>query len=145
MDTGNPQTYLYTNWDVLRRWSFPYFPKATEDHNNIWFDGVKPNLSSGARIDPPTALGSNIQIGENSVIGSQSVIGNNSVIMASVLWNDVIIGNNVKIDDSIICNNVIIPDDSILSSGTVIAPNIQYKKPLVTLEGEVIVERKIED
>jgi NDP-sugar pyrophosphorylase family protein len=62
--------------------------------------------------------------------------------MASVLWNDVIKGNNVKIDNSIICNNVIIPDDSILSPGTVIAPNIQYKKPLVTLEREVIYEKK---
>lgn len=150
MDAGNPQTYLYTNWDVLRRWSFPYFPKATEDHNNIWFDGVKPNSSPGVRIDPPSAIGSNVQIADNTIVGSRSVIGNNavigqnSVIMASVLWNDVKIGSNVKIEDSIICNNVFIPDSSILSSGTVIGPDIHFEKPLVTLEREIFHKTKEE-
>jgi NDP-sugar pyrophosphorylase family protein len=146
IDAGNPQTYLYTNWDVLRRWSYPYFPKATWEENNIWFDGSKPVLNSGSRIKGPAAIGSDVQINENvyinplSVIGNNVIIGKNSVIYASIIWSDVVIGANVKINSSIICNNAIIPSNSKLAPGTVIGPNTRFDTPIITSENEIVKE-----
>lgn len=149
IDAGNPQTYLYTNWDVLRRWAFPYFPKATWEENNIWFDGPKPVFNSSSGIKGPAAIGSNVQISENvqinprSVIGNNVSIGKNSVINGSIIWNNVTIGINARIDSSIICNNVTIPDNSKLASGTVIGPNNRFNTPIMTSENQIIEQNSI--
>ncbi|MFX0170918.1 MAG: sugar phosphate nucleotidyltransferase [Candidatus Hodarchaeota archaeon] len=144
MDAGNPQTYLYTNWDVLRRWSFPYFPKATWEENSIWWDGLRPEIPLTVRIIAPTAMGSNISLGNNTTIGplvaiGENVnIGENTIIQSSVVWDNVKIGRNVSIKESIICNDVSIPDDSKLTSGTVIAPHTHFKTALFTKKGQIV-------
>ncbi|UCG04068.1 MAG: NDP-sugar synthase [Candidatus Heimdallarchaeota archaeon] len=144
MDAGNPQTYLYTNWDVLRRWAFPYFPKAAFEENSIWWSDPKVELAPGARIEPPAAIGSAVEVNKGTIIGSQTVlgdeviIGENTSINSSVVWDHVKIGNNVNIKESVICNDVVIPSNSKLAPGTVIGPNIQAKKPLMTTKGQII-------
>jgi NDP-sugar pyrophosphorylase family protein len=144
MDAGNPQTYLYTNWDVLRRWSYPYFPKAIWEENGIWWGSSKPEIPSGARIIAPTVMGSKIQLGNNTTIGPLTVIGNNvnigdnTTINSSVVWNNVEIGRNVNIKKCILCNNVIIPDNSQLASGTVIAPYTHAKTALSTVKDQIV-------
>ncbi|NHJ01393.1 MAG: NDP-sugar synthase [Candidatus Heimdallarchaeota archaeon] len=144
MDAGNPQTYLYTNRDVLRRWSFPYFPKATWEENGIWWNGGKPQVPSSSQIHPPAAIGQSLVIGNSAIISGLSVIGDNvnigdnTSINGSVIWNDVEIGKNVSIDDTIICNNVLIPDNSILATGTVIGPNLKFQKELITETNQIL-------
>jgi NDP-sugar pyrophosphorylase family protein len=138
MDCGTPRTYLYTNWDVLRRWSFPYFPRATSEENNIWINHNYPKLPSDSFIEPPAALGNEITIGKNtkvkghSVIGDSVTIGDNCEIEASVIWDDVIIEDNVKMKNTIICNGVFIPASSKLSEGTVIGPNFTSDKSIMS-------------
>ena len=146
IDAGNPQTYLYTNWDVLRRWSFPYFPKATCEENDIWFDCDKPITNLEAKINGPAVIGTNVQIEENvhinpkTAIGDNVTIGKNTIINASIIWNNVSIGSNVKCNESIICNNVIVPKNSILASGTVLGPNVRSDTPIITSKKEIIRE-----
>lgn len=146
IDAGNPQTYLYTNWDVLRRWSFPYFPKATCEENDIWFDCDKPIINLETKINGPAVIGTNVQTEENvhinpkTAIGDNVTIGKNTIINASIIWNNVSIGSNVKCNESIICNNVIVPNNSILASGTVLGPNVRSDTPIITSKKEIIRE-----
>ncbi len=138
MDAGNPQTYLYTNWDVLRRWAFPYFPRATSEENNVWINHKYPSLPSGTVIEPPAALGDEITLGSNttirghSVIGDRVSIGNNCEIEASVIWDDVVIEENVKMKNTVVCNGVLIPAGSQLSEGTVIGPNFTTDEIIIS-------------
>ncbi|MFX1506360.1 MAG: sugar phosphate nucleotidyltransferase [Promethearchaeota archaeon] len=149
MDAGNPQTYLYTNWDVLRRWAFPYFPKASFEENSVWWNDPKVEIVSGVRIEPPAAIGSAVRVEKGSVIGPLTVIGNdviigeNTSIYSSVVWDHVKIGSNVNIKESVICNDVIIPNNSKLASGTVIGPNTRAEMPLITTKNQVIKENTI--
>ncbi len=149
MDAGNPQTYLYTNWDVLRRWAFPYFPKATFEENSIWWSDPKVEIVSGARIEPPAAIGSAVKLSKSTVIGPQTVlgdeviIGENTTIHSSVIWDHVEIGSNVNIKESVICNNVIIPNNSKLVPGTVVGPYTRAEKPLITTKDQIIKENTI--
>ena len=149
MDAGNPQTYLYTNWDVLRRWAFPYFPKATWEEKDIWLSEPKVKIASGTRLDPPVAIGSNVKLGMGTIVGPQTVLGNevivgeNTRIHSSVVWHHVEIGNNVNIKEAVICNNVIIPNGSKLAPGTVIGSNTHAKAPLTTVKGQIIKENSI--
>ncbi|MHA2224970.1 MAG: sugar phosphate nucleotidyltransferase [Candidatus Hodarchaeales archaeon] len=146
MDVGNPQTYLYTNWDVLRRWVFPYFPKASWEENSIWWNEPKLDIESSIQIKAPVAIGSSVQFGTNSTVGPNTVIGNevnigdNTEILSSVVWDNVKIGNNVNVRQSIICDNTFISDGSILAPGTVIGPNTSIKTPVKTEKGQIIKE-----
>jgi NDP-sugar pyrophosphorylase family protein len=142
MDAGNPETYLYTNWDVLRRWAFPYFPRATAENNSIWQNGEYPSLGAESNIGAPAALGEAISIGNNSIIKGQSSIGNKvkigdkCTIESSVIWDNVVIGNNVSMKNTIICNDVSIPSDSQLQEGTVVGPNYSSTTPIITQKGQ---------
>ncbi|UCE13340.1 MAG: NDP-sugar synthase [Candidatus Heimdallarchaeota archaeon] len=147
MDAGNPETYLYTNWDVLRRWAFPYFPRATSEENNIWINDAKPSLPSGSYVEPPAALGADIDIGHDTVVKSHSVvgdrvaIGNNCIIDASIIWDDVFIGDNVIMKNSIVCNDVQIETNSQLKEGTVVGPYFSSEEAIVTQKGEKLFKK----
>lgn len=149
MDAGNPQTYLYTNWDVLRRWAFPYFPKATFEENSVWWRDPKVEIGLGTRIEPPAAIGLAVKLSKGSIIGPQTVlgddviIGENTTIHSSVVWDHVEIGNNVNIKESVICNNVVIPNNSKLAPGTVVGSNIRAEKPLITIKDQIIKENTV--
>ncbi len=147
MDAGNPQTYLYTNWDVLRRWAFPYFPRATSESNNVWINENSPSLPSGSSIEPPVALGTSINIGNDtrvkslSVIGDRVSIGDNCSIEGSIIWNDVTIGDNVIMENTIVCNDVNVPTGSLLRDETVIGPHFNTKKEIKTQKGDILVNK----
>ena len=147
MDAGNPQTYLYTNWDVLRRWAFPYFPRATSEENNIWINVNSPSLPSGSYIEPPAAIGNDVTIGNNTKIKSHTTIGNrvtigdNCEVQASVIWDDVTIENNVKIKNSILCNGVHIASGSHLNEGTVIGPLFTSSEAIITEKDQIFVKK----
>ncbi|MHA1214364.1 MAG: sugar phosphate nucleotidyltransferase [Candidatus Hodarchaeales archaeon] len=144
MDAGNPETYLYTNWDVLRRWAYPYLPQAKGEENNIWWLEPKFNLAKGAKLISPLAIGMNVSIGSGSIIDTRCVLGNNVIVgkncslKTSVIWDNVQIGDDVEIKNTIVCNNVIIPSKSNLASGTVIAPNYEIKEPIKTRKGQIL-------
>ncbi|MHA2054518.1 MAG: sugar phosphate nucleotidyltransferase [Candidatus Hodarchaeales archaeon] len=148
MDVGNPETYLYTNWDVLRRWAFPYFPRASREENNIWYTGNDPKIASGSRIDPPSAIGSDTDIGTNtsiksrSVIGNRVSIGNNCTIEASIIWDDVVIQDNVSLKKTIVCNGSHIASGSQLLEGTVIGPKFRSETALNSSLNEIIVSKR---
>jgi len=126
IDAGNPQTYLYTNWDVLRRWSFPYFPKATCEENDIWFDCDKPIINLEAKINGPAVIGKNVQVEENvhinpkTAIGDNVTIGKNSIVVNSVLWDDAQVGENCQVQrclvdyHAVVRNNSTVEEESIL-------------------------------
>ena len=146
MDAGNPQTYLYTNWDVLRRWAFPYFPRATSEENNIWINQSYPSLPGGSVVDQPVAFGNEITIGNNtrikshSVIGDRVIVGDNCEIDASVIWDDVIIEDNVKMKNTVICNGVVIATGSRLNEGTVIGPDFISKEAIISEKDQTFVK-----
>lgn len=145
MDAGNPQTYLYTNWDVLRRWSYPYYPQGHDDEN-IWWVGYDHKIGKNSTIYSPAAIGENLELGneskilQNSVIGNNNTIGDNSIIDHSVTWDDVKIGDNVQLNQAIICNNVEIADNVTLGSGTVVGSNSKILKPYKSSIDEIIKE-----
>ncbi len=147
MDAGNPQTYLYTNWDVLRRWAFPYFPRATSEENNIWINDNSPSLPAGSYIEPPAAIGNEVTIGNNTkikphtTIGNRVTIGDNCEVQASVIWDDVTIENNVKIKNSILCNGVHIASGSHLNEGTVIGPLFTSSEAIITEKDQIFVKK----
>ncbi len=38
MDIGNPKTYLWANWDILREYGWPIQPDGTDEkHEKRWF------------------------------------------------------------------------------------------------------------
>jgi NDP-sugar pyrophosphorylase family protein len=148
MDAGNPQTYLFANWDVLRRWAFPHFPKAIAEDNGLWYEGPRPSLPASVHIQKPVVLGEDLELGENITIGALTVVGDrvhigkDTTINSSVIWKDATIGQKTTINESIICNNARIPDGSNLAPGTVIAPGVQLTEPVFTQIGEIIKKPK---
>ncbi len=129
LDIGNPQTYLWSNWDMLRLYGWPITPYGQRQGNaHIWYlDDEKPSnlLKHGDQV----AFGKNNEFGEKVIvkeltsIGSNCKIGANTYIDRSVIWDNVQIGENCKIEQAIIANDCVIGDNCILQSDTVIGPN----------------------
>jgi len=133
MDIGNPKTYLWSNWDILREYGWPILPKGIDSKNQkIWWQEV-PITPPSTQIKAPCCLGKNIYFGDKVIINSLSVIGdnvkigNNTIISQSVIWNDVEIGENCVISESIVSNNCKIGNNVIIRSETVLGPNVIVK------------------
>ena len=64
MDAGNSTTYLWANWDLLRKYAWPILPNGVE-YDGIYVMGV---IDSGQNIviDKPTCFGELVQL-ENRV------------------------------------------------------------------------------
>ncbi|MFQ5980331.1 MAG: sugar phosphate nucleotidyltransferase [Candidatus Heimdallarchaeota archaeon] len=109
MDCGDIQAYLWANYDLLRRWAWPFLPKGNE-RDGKWTRNIE--IGVNATIESETAIGSNTTIGENvritsgSVIGENCHIGNNSRVDRSVIWDNVIVGENVQLTDCVVCDGV---------------------------------------
>jgi len=146
MDAGNPLTYLYTNWDVLRRWAFPYLPKCSYEDKGIWWTDPRGLIGSGIDFKPPLVIGRNVNIGSetklggNSAIGDDVNIGEKSIIKSSILWENVNIEEKTIMEETIICNDVTIPANSELAAGTVIGPNCHFKTAIKTNRGQIITK-----
>ncbi|MFX1503984.1 MAG: sugar phosphate nucleotidyltransferase, partial [Promethearchaeota archaeon] len=96
MDAGNSTTYLWANWDMLRKYVWPILPNGVE-YDGIYIMGI---ISSGQniRIDKPTCFGeyvkleNRVKIKELTSIGHNVTIGEDTVIEKSVIWDEIKIG-----------------------------------------------------
>lgn len=126
MDAGNSTTYLWANWDLLRKYAWPILPNGVE-YDGVYIMGI---INSGANIviEKPTCFGEFVQlenrvkIKELSSIGHNVTIGEDTIIEKSVIWDEVKIGAGCIIKESIICNNCQIGDNVVLERAN-IAPN----------------------
>jgi len=126
MDCGNPQTYMYANWDLLRKYAWPITPNGKE-YDGVFVMGVI-NSGENVVIDKPSCFGEyvelhdHVRIMELTTIGNHVEIGKQSEIEKSVIWDNVLIGNGCKINNSIICNDCTIEDNVVLNN-SIIAPH----------------------
>lgn len=126
MDAGNATTYLWANWDLLRKYAWPILPNGF-DYDGVYVMGI---ISSGQNItiDKPACFGecvkleNRVKIKELTSIGHQVTIGEDTVIEKSVIWDEIKIGAGCIITESIICNNCEIGDNVILEKA-IIPPN----------------------
>ncbi|MFX1388867.1 MAG: sugar phosphate nucleotidyltransferase [Promethearchaeota archaeon] len=126
MDAGNATTYLWANWDLLRKYAWPILPNGVE-YDGVYVMGII-NSGQNITIEKPTCFGeyvklaNRVKIKELTTIGSNVSIGEDTVIEKSVIWDEIKIGSGCIIKESIICNNCEIGDNVILEKAT-IAPN----------------------
>ena len=126
MDAGNSTTYLWLNWDLLRKFAWPILPSGVE-YDGVFVMGII-NSGQNITIEKPTCFGEFVQL-ENRVkikeltsIGQHVTIGEDTIIGKSVLWDDIKIGAGCIIKESIICNNCEIGENVVLERA-IIAPN----------------------
>ncbi|UCD02034.1 MAG: NDP-sugar synthase [Promethearchaeota archaeon] len=126
MDAGNSTTYLWVNWDLLRKYAWPILPNGV-DYDGIYVMGII-NSGQNITIEKPTCFGECVKL-ENRVkikdltsIGHQVTIGEDTIIEKSVIWDEIIIGAGCIITESIICNNCEIGDNVVLERA-IVAPN----------------------
>ncbi len=112
MDCGDIQAYLWANYDLLRRWAWPFLPKGEVDYGGKWMGevkiGEKTNIEVETAIDNGTTIGNNCYITAGSVVGENCNIGDNCVIDRSVLWENITIEDNVNLRECVICDGAII-------------------------------------
>ncbi len=143
MDAGNPKSYLWANWDVLRKWAWPLKPYGSEE-NGIWI-GKNVIMEKGVQLKRPAAMADNVSIGKNSVIGPLTVIGsnvkigNNVKVQESIILDDTKISDNSIISKSIICNGVVI-NERVKVMNSVIDSGLRLKKETIISENSVIEE-----
>jgi len=126
LDCGNPETYMWANWDLLRKYAWPITPNG-EDYDGVYVMGI---IDSGKDviIKKPTCFGDRVELNnkvkikELSSIGSDVTIGEDVIIEKSVIWDNVKIGHGSYINESIICNNCEVGNNVILDRA-IIAPN----------------------
>jgi len=126
MDAGNSTTYLWLNWDLLRKHSWPILPNGVE-YDGVYVMGVI-NAGQNIIIDKPACFGEFVQlenrvkIKELSSIGQNVIIGEDTMIEKSVIWDNIKIGAGCIITESIICNDCEIGDNVVLER-SIVAPN----------------------
>jgi NDP-sugar pyrophosphorylase family protein len=126
MDAGNSTTYLWSNWDLLRKYAWPILPNGVE-YDGIYVMGVI-NSGQNIMIEKPACFGELVQlenrakIKELSSIGQNVIIGEDTMIEKSVLWDNIKIGAGCIITESIICNDCEIGDNVVLEKA-IVAPN----------------------
>ncbi|MHA1819269.1 MAG: sugar phosphate nucleotidyltransferase [Promethearchaeota archaeon] len=151
MDIGNPKTYLWANWDILREYGWPILPNGKDELNKkIWWQ-EQPIVPPTSKIHDRVCLGKNIYFGENveidslSVIGNNVKIGNNSFISQSVIWDNVKIGENCRIVDAVIANNCEIGDNCEIRTEAVVGPNVKVDEGVlldsVTIPADKVVKK----
>jgi NDP-sugar pyrophosphorylase family protein len=126
LDCGNAQTYLWANWDLLRKYSWPITPNG-EEYDGIYVMGII-NSGQHVSIEKPTCFGENVDLFNRvrikplTSIGNHVKIGEDTIIEKSVIWDDVNIGAGCHIDGSIVCNNCEIGENVVLHNA-IVAPN----------------------
>ncbi|MFX1452159.1 MAG: sugar phosphate nucleotidyltransferase [Promethearchaeota archaeon] len=130
MDAGNPIYYKYTNWDLLRKWSWPIVPVGEEKEPYKWFENIDTiEFGENIAIDPHVAIGKGCKIRKGAVletltsIGRNVEIGEGTHIRESVIWDNVKIGKECLIKNSVICDNVEIGNKVTILENTIIPTN----------------------
>jgi mannose-1-phosphate guanylyltransferase/phosphomannomutase len=134
MDAGNPLYYKYTNWDLLRKWSWPIVPVGEEKDPYKWFENID-TIEFGEKIaiDPHVAIGERCKIKNGAVIETLTSIGRNveigegTHIRESIIWDNVKIGNECLIKNSIICDNVEIGSKVTIFENTIVPSNCKIR------------------
>ncbi|MFO8017333.1 MAG: NDP-sugar synthase [Promethearchaeia archaeon] len=118
LDCGNPQTYMWANWDLLRKYAWPITPNGKE-YDGVFVMGI---IESGKEvvIEKPTCFAENVNLGDKveikelTSIGNHVRIGEETKIEKSVIWDNVNIGAGCEIEETIICNDCTIGDNVVL-------------------------------
>ena len=139
-DCGRPEQLLWTNWDVLKRWNWPYLAKGKED-NGSWY-GEDRHIGNDVKILSPIALGDHVEINQGTLIQVTSVgdnckIGTDCIVTNSIIWENSEIGNNVKINRAIISDNVKIGDNCIIEEDVIVASGMSVPAHTHLKKGEV--------
>lgn len=146
LDCGNPQTYIWANWDLLRKYSWPITPNGQE-YDGIFVMGI---IDSGQdiKIEKPTCFGqyvrleNYVKIKELTSIGNHVLIGEDTVIEKSIVWDNVKIGRGCHITESIICNDCELGDNVVLNKAIIapfckISENSQVKDKMFELGQQI--------
>lgn len=126
MDMGNFQTYMWANWDLLRKYAWPITPNG-EEYDGIYVMGII-DTGTNVLIEKPTCFGEFVKLGNNvkvkdlSVLGNHVKLGEDTTIDKSILWDEISIGAGCNITESIICNNCEIGNNVILER-VIVPPN----------------------
>lgn len=118
LDCGNSQTYMWANWDLLRKYAWPITPGGQE-YDGIWVMGII-NSGKDVIIEKPSCFGefvkleNNVSINELTSIGNNVIIGEDTKIERSVIWENAKIGAGCRITDSIVCNDCEVGDNVVL-------------------------------
>ena len=144
LDVGNPLSYLWSNWDMLRLYGWPVSPmgKRQNKQTHVWYlnnEQPSSNVQHGDHVALGTGntYGNNMHIKELVSIGSNCQFANNVYVDRSVIWDNCKIGNGVKIEQAVIANNCVIGDHCIIQSETIIGPNCTIS-PNTKLDSQVI-------
>jgi mannose-1-phosphate guanylyltransferase/phosphomannomutase len=146
MDCGNPQTYKWANWDLLRKYAWPITPNGKE-YDGVFVMGVI-NSGENVIIDKPSCFGeyvelhNDVKIRELSTIGNHVEIGNKSIIEKSVIWDQVEIGKKCNINNSIICNDCTIGDNVTLTN-SIVAPHCEVSSNTILEDETLDLEEEI--
>jgi NDP-sugar pyrophosphorylase family protein len=126
LDCGNAQTYIWANWDLLRKYSWPITPNGDE-YDGIFVMGII-NSGQNVIIEKPSCFGENVELGNRvkiknlTSIGSNVKIGEDVVIEKSIIWDNVVIGPGCNINESVVCNDCSIGENVVLRNA-IIGPN----------------------
>jgi len=152
MDVGNPRTYLWANWDVLREYGWPILPEGSDSDNNKKWVIEEPILPGNSQIRERVCLGKNVHIGENvkinplTVIGNNCSIGNGTTIDKSVIWDDITIGENCVINQSVIANGCRIGNNVIIRSESILGPHATVEDGAIldslTVQSKEVVKKE---
>ena len=129
MDCGTPEKLIWANYDVLKRWNWPYLPRGKEKDNSWW--GENSNLGKNLHIEAPIAVGDNVTIEDNvkinkyTVIGDNCKIGQDTILDAPIIRDNVIIGVNCIIASSFIAENVRIGNKVVIEENVIIAKDVK--------------------
>jgi NDP-sugar pyrophosphorylase family protein len=146
LDCGNAQTYIWVNWDLLRKYAWPITPNGNE-YDDIFVMGII-NSGQNVTIEKPTCFGENVELKNRvkikslSSIGTNVKIGEDTIIEKSIIWDNVKIGSGCNINESIICNDCEIGENVVLNNAVIapnckISSNIQFRDKTLDL-GEII-------
>lgn len=146
IDCGNPETYKWANWDLLRKYAWPVTPNGKE-YDGVFVMGI---IDSGddVKIEKPACFGENVElqnrvkIKELTTIGQHVSIGEDTKVEKSVIWDNVKIGAGCILKDSIICNDVTIGDNVVLERSIIpafckIGDNVQLRDKTLEVGQEI--------
>jgi NDP-sugar pyrophosphorylase family protein len=131
MDCGTPEKLIWANYDVLKRWNWPYLPRGVEKDGSWW--GKEIEKGNELNIESPVVIGDYVKIKDHavlkkySVIGDRCVIGQNTIIDGAVIRDNTIIGSECEIQSCFIAENVVIGDNVLIEENTVVAKGITIK------------------
>lgn len=123
LDCGNAQTYIWANWDLMRKYGWPITPNGDE-YDGMFVMGII-NSGQNITIEKPACFGEFVKLSNRvkilglTSIGNRVKIGEDSIIEKSVIWDDVKIGAGCVLKESIVCNDSIIGDNVVLQNAII--------------------------